>query len=60
MNSLISDNNVICQIINAGFQIRILLYQIVNARFEIRIYYIKSRMHDLKGGFIMSNHKLMI
>ena len=37
-----------------------LLYQIMNAWFEIRIYYIKSWTHDLKSGFIVSNHNFMI
>ena len=36
------------------------VYQIMNAWFEIRIYYIKSWTYDLKSGFIISNHKLMI
>ena len=37
-----------------------LLYQIMNAWFEMRIYYIKSWTHDLKSGFIISNHEHMI
>ena len=37
-----------------------LLYQIINALFEIKIYYIKSSTHDLKSGFIISNHEPMI